>query len=179
MKFRAFFNVFAALAALAGVLVAAAPASAQFAGQPGWISDPSGLCQYPGRAGCPWVEAQEPIPQGATAQTADSGVVTAATATATLTGAAAKFTYLSGFVITSGGATSASLVTCTITGAITGTLHFILPVVAGATLGNTPLKEDFTQPIQSSAVNTNIVVSCPTLGAGNNGASIVAWGYTR
>lgn len=169
----------AAIVAVALALGAAVPASAQFYGQPGWISDPTNVCTYPGRAGCPFVDATEPLPIGATAITADSGVVTAATATATLTGVAAKTTYLQGFLITGGGATGASLVTCTITGLVTGTLHFIVPVVAGATLGVAPLGREFPQALPSSAVNTSIVVSCPTFGSGNNGASINAWGYTR
>lgn len=170
---------FLALAVLAATF-AAAPAAAQpFIGQPTWQADPTAVCTYVGRSGCPSVVADEPSPYGATVEIAGSGVVTAATATATVPKAALKTTYLSGLRITGGGATGASIITCTIVGLLGGTISIAVPIVAGATTGIAAIAQEFNPPIPSSAVNVDIVVSCPTFGVGNTAASIVAWGYIR
>lgn len=168
-----------AAASLAALLMCAQPAAAQFVGQPTWLSDPSGVCSYPGRSGCGFVENPEPYPYGATAETSSSGDVAAATAAATIAKASAKTTYLSGLSVTGGGATGASIVQCTIVGVLGGTLTFNTAVVAGATLGNTPVRLDFNPPLPSSTTNTDIVVSCPTLGSGNAHAAVNAWGFIR
>jgi hypothetical protein len=109
--------------------------------------------------------------------TAASGTVAAATATATLAAAAGKNTYICGFLITSTGSTGAAVVAPTVTGVITGTLTLAYATVAGATLSNQPLAVTFTPCIQSSATNTAIAVSLPSLGAGNTNATVNAWGY--
>jgi hypothetical protein len=176
---RRTFAFFAAVSALVALALVPAPAAAQFIGQPTWQSDPTGVCTYPGRSACPLVQAQEPVPYGATAETGASGDVAAATATATIAKAAAKTTYLTGLVVTGGGATGASVIVCTIVGPVTGTLTFDVPVPAGATLGITPVVINFPQAIPSSAVNTDIVVSCPTFGVGNLHAAVFATGYIR
>lgn len=122
--------------------------------------------------------AATPFPSGSTQVTGASGNVAAAAAVATLPGVAAKTTYLSGFEITSAGSTAAAVVTVTVTGTITGTLSYTYATVAGVTLGNLPLLVLFDPPIPSSAVNTSIVVTLPSLGAGNTNATAVAHGYT-
>lgn len=119
------------------------------------------------------------IPDGATQVTASSGNVAAATATATLAAVANKTAYLTGFIITSAGATGALVVNPTITGVIGGTMTFVYTTVAGAAVGNAPLIVSFPVPVTASAVNTAIVVSMPTLGAGNLNAAIVATGYYK
>lgn len=116
-------------------------------------------------------------PANATAITAASGNVAAATADATLAAVAGKTTYIAGFSITGAGATAALPVTVTVTGTITGTLSYTYVAVAGAQLANTPLHVRFDPPIPASATNTTIVVSCPTLGAGNTHNAAVAHGY--
>lgn len=113
----------------------------------------------------------------ATSITAASGNVAAATATATLPGAAAKTTYICGLAITSAGATAASVVSPTITGTITGTLTLTYPVIAGATLANQPLIIPFNPCVPANNVNTAIAVSLPSLGTGNTNATVNAWGY--
>jgi hypothetical protein len=121
-----------------------------------------------------------PYPGNATAVavpvSASSGNVAAATAAATLAGAASKFTYLSGFQFTSSGSTAAAVVVCTITG-IPVTKSYIVTSVLGAVLANAPLIIQFNPPLQSTAVNTSIVVSCPSLGTGNTNAVMTADGY--
>ena len=116
-------------------------------------------------------------PYGATALSASSGSVAAAAATATLTGAASVTTYLTGFVVTGGGATAASIIAVTVTNTSGGTLTYLVPVPAGATAGITPLVVNFSTPIKANAANTNIVVSAASFGAGNTAACVSAQGY--
>ena len=116
-------------------------------------------------------------PSGATAITAASGNVAAATAAATLAAVAAKTTYITGFSVTGSGATVGLPVSVTIVGTITGTLTYTYIAASGALVANTPLHVMFPVPIPASATNTTIVVSCPTLGAGNTNNTTVAHGY--
>lgn len=117
------------------------------------------------------------LPSGATAITSSSGNVAAATATATLAAAAGKTTYITGFEVTGAGATSAAVVTVTVTGTISGTLSYTYVAAGSATTANQPLIVEFPNAIPGSAVNTAIVVSCPTLGTGNTNNTVVAHGY--
>ena len=116
-------------------------------------------------------------PGGATLLQSSSGNVAAATATATLAAAASKTTWITGAIITGAGATAGSVVNGTITGLLGGTMTFVVPVATGATVGNQPIYLDFIPPIPASAVNTAIVVSVPSLGAGNTNSAVSAWGY--
>ena len=116
-------------------------------------------------------------PIGATPITASSGNVAAGAAVATLAKLATKTTYITGFEITSSGATVGLVVNPTVVGTITGTLTYVYTAVAGALLANSPLIVIFNPPIPSSAVNTDIVVTLPSLGIGNTNACVVAHGY--
>lgn len=116
-------------------------------------------------------------PQDATPIIAASGNVAAAAAVATLAGVAGKTTYLAGFEITGAGATIGAVVSVTVTGVLGGTLTYTYNAIAGALLPNTPLIIDFDPPLPASAVNTAIVVSCPSLGTGNTNNTAVAHGY--
>ncbi len=111
--------------------------------------------------------------------TASSGTVAAGTAAATLAAVAGKVTHICGFAITSTGSTAAAVVAPTVTGVVTATMTFAYASVAGATLSNQPLVVSFRDCISASAPNTTIVVSMPTLGAGNTNATVNAWGYQR
>lgn len=116
-------------------------------------------------------------PYGAIPITADSGNVAAGTCAATLAAVAGKTTYITGYQVTSSGSTGAAVVTGTIVGVITGTLHFTYCSVAGATLSNQPLLVSLPYPIPASAVNTTIVVSLPSLGSGNTNTTVSAFGF--
>lgn len=116
-------------------------------------------------------------PAGATAIAPASGSVANANAVATLAGVSAKTTYITGFEITSSGATVGTVVTITVTGTITGTLTYIYAAPAGVLLMGTPLFVEFSKPIPASAANTAIVVTLPALGTGNTNAAVVAHGY--
>ena len=118
-----------------------------------------------------------PYPTGATAITGASGNVKATAAVASLAAAKDQTTYISGFEITSGGATSAALVNPTVTGTITGTLTYTYGTVAGVTSQNAPLTVTFIPPIPASAVNTKIDVTLPSLGSGNVAATVTAHGF--
>lgn len=118
-----------------------------------------------------------PYPVGATPVSSSSGNVAAASAVATLAGAAGKTTYITGFVITSAGATAAAVVAATLAGIVGGTATFTYATVAGATTPNAPLTVIFPEPIPASALNTAIVLTLPSLGAGNTNATVSAFGF--
>jgi hypothetical protein len=56
-------------------------------------------------------------------------------------------------------------------------MTFIYPVVAGATLKNGDLHITFNPPLPASADNTAIVLTLPSLGAGNTNAAVNVWGF--
>lgn len=116
-------------------------------------------------------------PAGATPLVASSGAVGAAIAAATLTPDADKQAFLSGFEVTGAGATTALPVSVTVTGIAGGTLTYSYTAIAGVLLANQPLVVQFSPPIPASAINTAIVVSCPTLGSGNTKNTTNAHGY--
>ena len=114
---------------------------------------------------------------GAGTDTTDSSTGAASALTATLAAATGKTTYITGFEVTGGGATAASVVLVTVTGTITGTLNYYLAIPAGAAVGTVPLIVAFARPIPGSAVNTAVVVNVPSFGAGNTQAAVAAHGY--
>lgn len=107
-----------------------------------------------------------------------SGTVANASAVATLAGVAGKTTYISGFEITSAGATAASVVAATLAGILGGTATYTYACLAGGTTQNPNLQVTFTPPLPASAVNTAIVLTLPALGAGNTNATVSAHGFT-
>jgi len=118
-------------------------------------------------------------PTGTTVLNSSSGNVAAAVATATLTSAASQTAYITGFEVTGAGATAGAVVSVTVTGTIGGTMTYTYTAATGATVANQPLIATFYPPIPASAANTNIVVSCPSLGAGNTNNTVTAHGYRR
>lgn len=121
--------------------------------------------------------ASSEYPTGATPITAASGNVANGSAVATLAAVSAKTTYITGFEITSSGATAGSVVSPTVTGTVTGTLTYTYAAPAGVLAMGTPLIVEFAKPIPASAVNTPIAVTLPALGLGNTNATVVAHGY--
>lgn len=108
------------------------------------------------------------LPIGAT-QVNNSATGTNATATATLTGAANKFTYLTGFEVDSSGVVAA-VTTITISGIVGGPLTYEVPT------SFTNKVVEFNMPLQSTTVSTNITVAIGALGTGIIG-SVNAHGY--
>jgi hypothetical protein len=116
-------------------------------------------------------------PSGA-AQSNVNGTATAGTATATLTGVASRFTYVTAMEVTiittaTGGSAELSL-----TGLAGGTVVYEIdaPAIVG-TIGQYLMNWGYPG-LQSSAVNTSIVATLPTLGAGTGKVSVVLHGYT-
>jgi len=103
----------------------------------------------------------------------------AQTVTATLAAAAGHTCYLTGFEVTGGGATAASIVPVTVTGLVGGTLTYYVAVPAGATAGIVPLVVQYQRPLAASATNQAIAVSASTFGVGNAAASVVAHGFRQ
>jgi hypothetical protein len=118
-----------------------------------------------------------PFPSGAVPLAAGSGNVAAAVAAATLVAVAQKTAYISGFEVTGSGATAGLPVQVTVTGLLGGTLTYVYTAEAGVLVGNKPLIVEFNPPLPASALNTNIVVSCPSLGAGNTNNTVNAHGF--
>lgn len=111
--------------------------------------------------------------------TASSGNVAASAAAATLTSAAGRLVYLTGFAVTGAGATGASVIAVTVTGCIGGTMTFNMAIPAGVSTAVTPLIVTFPYPIAATGYNTNIVVSAASFGAGNTNAATVAHGIIK
>ena len=95
---------------------------------------------------------------------------------ATFTKAAGKFTYICGFLITSGQTTVQTTVDATITGLVGGTKTFayVFPSSGQGVLGVA-----FPGCITSSAKNTSIIVNVPASGGAGTAGSVSAWGYTN
>lgn len=107
-----------------------------------------------------------------------SGTVSAATASAALAASTSRTNYITGFDITSSGATSPTVVVVSVTGLLGGTINYIYATVAGASVLNTPLSVRFPIALPGSAINTVITVSLPSLGAGNTNACVTVYGYS-
>jgi len=103
-----------------------------------------------------------------------SSTFTTGTSSATLTGAAGKWTYICGFTVTTAGTTAAISGNVTVTGVPT-TMNFTYVFVSS---GQGILGIAFPGCITASAPNTSIVVNTPAGGAGTTG-SVTAWGFTN
>jgi hypothetical protein len=125
------------------------------------------------------IDPSSPNPSGTTQVNASSGNVANAAAVAALPAVAAKTNYLSGFEISGSGATAGLPVTVTVAGILGGTQSFTYTFAAGVLVGNQPLVMSFFPPLQASAVNTAITVTCPAGGAGNTNNVANAHGYVK
>jgi hypothetical protein len=117
------------------------------------------------------------IPSGSVSLTSSSGNVAAAAAVATLAAGAQGRNYVTGFIITSAGATVGLPVVATLSGVVGGTMSFIYSAPAGALIGGAPYMISFPIPIAASADVTPIVLTLPSLGAGNTNAAVVLTGF--
>lgn len=110
---------------------------------------------------------------------AQSSANAAGTNNVSLGGAAGLTTYVTGFQITGGGATAASVITITLTGVVTQTQNYQLVIPAGATTSITPLIVTFPTPVPASATNTSITLNVPSFGAGNTNAAAAIQGFRQ
>jgi len=111
-------------------------------------------------------------------QTNANGTATAGVATATLTGVATRFTYLTAMEVTVIDTATAGNAELTLSGLAGGSLLYEIDAL-GVVSGSSDLVVNWGYPgLQSSAVNTNIVATLPSLGAGTGKVSICLHGYT-
>lgn len=106
-----------------------------------------------------------------------SGTGAAAIVTATIPAVAGKTAYVTGFAVTGGGATAAAIVTAVLSGTISGSLSYVIGVPAGATTTIPTLHLNFSKGVPASAVNTAIVLTVPSFGAGNTNVAVAIRGY--
>jgi hypothetical protein len=123
------------------------------------------------------VVSESPYPNGATVVTSSSGNVANANAVASLGAQAGKTNWVTGFEISSAGATAGAIVVAALTGLLGGSFSYIYSVVIGASLKNDTLSIQFTKPIPASAANTAITLTLPALGTGNTNACVNLHGY--
>lgn len=116
-------------------------------------------------------------PPGATPLAVSSGNKAAAVAAATLSSAAGKTAYITGFTVSGSGATGGLPVIVTVTGILGGTLSYIYTAAVGVLLPNQPLSVQFPVPVPASAAGVDIVVSCPSLGTGSTNNAVSATGF--
>lgn len=124
-----------------------------------------------GQAAQPVIEVSQ-YPSKASPVTASATGTTGATS-ATLPAISTRTTYICGFVITSGGTTSALVQNATIAGTVSGTMNFTYVDVSS---GQGLLGVVFPQCIPASAKNVTIVVTAPAGGTGTV-VAVSAWGY--
>jgi hypothetical protein len=108
---------------------------------------------------------------------ASSGNVANASAIATLAGATAKTTYISGFRCDASGATAGLAVSLTVVGLLGGTQTYEFTFPSGVAVGATPVFQTFNPPYPASSTATAIVVTLPAGGAGNTNATCNAQGF--
>lgn len=115
-----------------------------------------------------------PSPLGSTPITASATGTTAATTATLAADTNGRNTYICGFSIRAD-ATAAATGDATVTGVVTGTMHFsqwTAPLASGIGL----VEEAFTPCVPSSAVNTGIAVISAAPGSAGT-VSVTAWGY--
>jgi hypothetical protein len=112
------------------------------------------------------------------AQSNVNGTATAGTATATLAGVASRFTYITAMEITIISTATAGSAELSLTGLVGGTVVYEIDAPGVASTIAQYLMNWGYPGLQSSAVNTSIVATLPTLGAGTGKVSVVLHGYT-
>jgi hypothetical protein len=124
--------------------------------------------------------AASAYPPGAVASTATSGLVSNASAVATLTGVASRTMYITGFQCTPGSATAAAAVSIVVSGLITGSNTMTAYATNATTFVPAPVPTVVTYPVPvpASAANTSIVVTMGAVGAGGTTAVCNAQGFT-
>jgi hypothetical protein len=141
-------------------------------------------CVGPNQGNCVAVVQVEPAaglagyPANATPVTG-SGTGSTGAVSASLPAASGKFTYICGFAYQGSDATAAVAGNIAVSGTVTGTMNFgYVALAAGTTVPQPPpAVVEFSPCVPSSAVNTAVTVTPPTLGTGATLATVSAWGY--
>jgi hypothetical protein len=108
---------------------------------------------------------------------------------ASLAATSGRTNYITGFDITGGGATAASVIEVSVTGLSTAagsTLKYEVAIAAGVTAPafgtaatNAVYSVRYPVALPASGTNTAITVTCPSFGAGNTNASVIVYGYLK
>jgi hypothetical protein len=114
---------------------------------------------------------------GDVTESGDAQTGAASAITPTIAAVAAKTGYVTGFSVDGLGATAGSVIEVTLTGLLGGTRRYKLTIPAGATVAITRLVVEFARPIPASAVNTAIVLTVPSFGAGNTSSVAEIHGF--
>jgi hypothetical protein len=113
-----------------------------------------------------------PAPLGASSANA------AAANNVTITPPADKTAYVTGFEITGGGATAASVIAATLVGLFGGlTFTYDIAVPVGATVQTPSLIVEFSTPLPGNAKGSAITLNVPSFGAGNANAAVNLHGF--
>ena len=110
---------------------------------------------------------------------AASGNVANAIATATIPAVTGKIAHLTSLRIEGLGATVGSTKTATVEGVAGDDLAYPVVVVAGVSTPNTTVNKVFPFGLPAEDDATDIVVTCPALGAGNTHNLVSAFGFYR
>ena len=102
----------------------------------------------------------------------------AAQITPTIAAVAGRTGFCTGFSVDGLGATAASVIEVTLAGLVGGTKRYKLSIPAGATTAISRLVVEFSRPIPATAVNTAIVLTVPSFGAGNTSVVAEVHGFT-
>ena len=122
-----------------------------------------------------------PAGQPLTLQTAWTQTATGAASAATVTqpASAGKTNYCTGFEVTGGGATGASVITVTLASGGTTIANYNVTVPAGATAATPNLIVTFNPPLVGLAPGQNMVLTVPSFGAGNTNSAATMHGFTQ
>jgi hypothetical protein len=107
------------------------------------------------------------------------GTAAAAAITLTQPAVAGKINFVTGIIISGGGATAASIITVTLASGGTTILSLNIAVPAGVTGGIIPIVISFDTPVAGLGANQNMVLTVPSFGAGNTNAAAFLQGFTQ
>lgn len=168
--------------ALIGLALASVPARSQVA-QNYWAcgrnSVTGSLTWCPAGSQYPYPTSSVQAPANSTNVLAGASPSTGNTQdTVTLTPSSTTTAWICGFTATIGGNTAGQRNVITVSGVLGGTQSYVVAVQIGSNLTTTQ-QQVFSPCIPATAVNTPIVVTSPSAGAGNGNQALVAWGYQQ
>jgi hypothetical protein len=105
-----------------------------------------------------------------------SSVTGGAAGSATIPAQPGQTAYMTGFEITSGGATAGLLLTATVTGLAGGTMSYVISIPTGATLSANPAWVSFYPALAASGPNVALTLNLPAA-SGRTAAALSVQGF--
>jgi len=126
------------------------------------------------------LELQASAPGGAgVTELGDAQAGAASVITPTLAAVAGQLTWIAGFSVDGLGATAGSVIEVTLAGpSVTRRYKLTVPAGAGVAIAP-PVRVEFARPIPAAAVNTPIVLTVPSFGAGNTSSVAEVHGFRK